>query len=485
MINFLFRHKRNGVKARLWSARIRLDGWAKPRTFGLHVTDKRVAQQKLAELLRDLEQEAAGIGTPRSQRNAAHTPLLQHHQAFVADVQAMGRSANTLTKYRQSLPKLFERCRWKELRDVTADSFVRWRRSSDLSPKSLNDLLATATTFFLWMQRQGLLAANPLKDVPKISYDSGRRFRRALSVDEIKRLLAVAPVHRAAVYQTIVYTGLRREEVNRLKWGDFDFTADPVRLTVPSSISKNRKESTHFLRPELARTLSAFRPAHAKPADPAFRGCVPRVPTLKGDLKAAGIPFEDERGRRVDLHALRTTYGTLLSASGVAPRVAMELMRHSDLKLTMKVYTDTAQLPLLQETARLPSFELADITPATRVKRRGPRAVVQGEKVVPLSTSSPVTSRQGAAAAPPTVTPLGDLPDKSTQISTHEAVVSGRERSEGAATGRNEGVAETPGDDALRREKTAGVASGGLSKMEQAKRLELSTSTLARWCSTN
>ena len=36
----------------------------------------------------------------------------------------------------------------------------------------------------------------------------------------------------------------------------------------------------------------------------------------------------------------------------------MELMRHSDLKLTMKVYTDASQLPLIAEAARLPSFTL-------------------------------------------------------------------------------------------------------------------------------
>ena len=110
--------------------------------------------------------------------------------------------------------------------------------------------------------------------------------------------------------------------------------------------------------PELTDTLKAFRPTEAKAGNWAFRGHVPRVPTFKRNLGAAGIPFEDERGRRVDLHALRTTCGTLLSASRVSPRAAMELMRHSDLKLTMKVYTDAAQQPLIAEAARLLSFSL-------------------------------------------------------------------------------------------------------------------------------
>lgn len=159
--------------------------------------------------------------------------------------------------------------------------------------------------------------------------------------------------------RSIIYTGLRRTELNGLKWDDFNFTTDPPQLKVPSSISKNRKESTHYLRPELLAAIQAAKPKWAKPETFVFRGQIPRVQTMQKDLAAAEIPFEDARGRRVDLHALRKTYGTLLAASGVSPRVAMELMRHSDMKLTMGVYTDVTQLPIVQETSRLPSFQFA------------------------------------------------------------------------------------------------------------------------------
>jgi integrase len=70
-----------------------------------------------------------------------------------------------------------------------------------------------------------------------------------------------------------------------------------------------------------------------------------KVPTslrlvLNRDLKAAGIPKRDDRGRTVDVHAMRTTFGTFLSTTGTAPRTAQAAMRHSDIKLTMGVYTD-------------------------------------------------------------------------------------------------------------------------------------------------
>ena len=97
-------------------------------------------------------------------------------------------------------------------------------------------------------------------------------------------------------------------------------------------------------------------PEHAMPYEWVFRGKVPSVAKLRIDLGAAGIAEMDERGRVLDVHALRTTFGTMLSVAGVSPRAAMELMRHSDLKLTMRIYTDAAQLPLASDVQRLPSF---------------------------------------------------------------------------------------------------------------------------------
>jgi integrase len=52
------------------------------------------------------------------------------------------------------------------------------------------------------------------------------------------------------------------------------------------------------------------------------------VRILDRDLKLAGIPKRDSRGWSVDVHALRHTFGTLLSKGNVAPRTAQAAMRH-------------------------------------------------------------------------------------------------------------------------------------------------------------
>jgi integrase len=48
---------------------------------------------------------------------------------------------------------------------------------------------------------------------------------------------------------------------------------------------------------------------------------------LNRDLKLAGIPKRDDRGRSLDVHALRHTFGTLMSKGGVSPRTAKENTR--------------------------------------------------------------------------------------------------------------------------------------------------------------
>lgn len=45
--------------------------------------------------------------------------------------------------------------------------------------------------------------------------------------------------------------------------------------------------------------------------------------------------YVDAAGSVVDFHALRHTTGSMLAASGVHPKVAQSLMRHSSIDLTM------------------------------------------------------------------------------------------------------------------------------------------------------
>lgn len=162
---------------------------------------------------------------------------------------------------------------------------------------------------------------------------------------------------RRLVYEVAVYTGLRRSELAGLRWRDVELDgASPV-LVVPASLAKSGKAADVPLRASLAASLRAWRDDRDKldPMAPVFDN-VPQqlLQRMKRDLQAAGIPFIDECGRRLDVHALRHTTATWLSESGVAPRDAQAIMRHSKIDLTMRAYTHPSARNLSRAVESMP-----------------------------------------------------------------------------------------------------------------------------------
>ena len=114
------------------------------------------------------------------------------------------------------------------------------------------------------------------------------------------------------------------------------FPPDCIQLRAETT--KSKRADALPLRADLSKLLRKAR-GEADDAGSVVK-VLPRIPTHRKYLAAAGIPWVNDAGRRADIHCLRHSYGTLLSKGGVSPREAMSLMRHTDMRLTMKVYTD-------------------------------------------------------------------------------------------------------------------------------------------------
>jgi hypothetical protein len=106
-------------------------------------------------------------------------------------------------------------------------------------------------------------------------------------------------------------------------------------------------------------------------------------------LEKAEIAYVDDRGRRADFHALRHSYGSLLAKSGVAPRVAMALMRHTDMRLTMNVYTDPRIFDLAGAVEQLPTLP-ADLSQHQTAKATG----TDGETTCRFGRSESVSGQE-------------------------------------------------------------------------------------------
>lgn len=359
MIAHIYKPKRrkNGkqVVARLYWAKVRLNGEAKIACIPLHVSDKQVAKQKLDAIVREMQQEAAGIIAPKPLRDGAQRPLAGHLDDYVADLEAKGRDAMYVYNVGKRVAKLLKECGWQYPKDVTADGFVAWRAKQTKAAKTKNEYLDASCGLLNWMKGNGRLLANPLACVGKVQVQGNEvRQRRAFTNDEMQRLLSVAGP-RKVVYLTAVNTGLRRAELAALEKGDVHLYGDNPFIKVRASTTKNHKGAVIWLNEELATALRELvRPGEC--GNERVFASIPSMEEFRIDLQAAGIPFEDGQGRRADFHSLRHTLSTNLARAGVAPRVAMELMRHSDMRLTNKTYTDATLLPMVEAVEKLPVF---------------------------------------------------------------------------------------------------------------------------------
>lgn len=376
MICFTFRPSRriNGKLHRVpnYSGKLRME-WETglPQLIALHTPDQREADRKLDALRVEREKEHNGLIPPRAAREAAKEPLQALHAAYLSGLRNTGLSQGTLDKYASSFRTLIAGTGWHTLANVSSRSFKDWRATSDLAPKTLNDILKNACTFLRTLTAQRILPENPLADVRRADTRLVERFRRALDESEQRKLLAAAPHFRAVIYLLVLETGIRRKELHELKVGDFVFDTPAPFVLLPASITKNKKPAHMRLRPHVVEAVKSILPENPLPSEWVFHNRVPRISTMRRDLAKAGIVFDNERGR-ADLHALRVTFCTNLLNAGVHPRVVQELMRHSDIKLTMKVYTDPSQLPLAAALQLLPVLEMEPaVVPHGRAQSTG------------------------------------------------------------------------------------------------------------------
>jgi integrase len=185
---------------------------------------------------------------------------------------------------------------------------------------------------------------------------------------------------RALIYKMLLLTGLRRNELASLTVGQLELNRPMPFVVLHAADEKNRQGSTIPLRADLANDLTLWLSDIPKPSTlrlragvtimdhkrPLFTVPAGLVRILDRDLDVAGIAKKDERGRTIDVHALRTSFGTLLSIGGVAPRTAQAAMRHSTIDLTMNVYTDPKLLDVHGALNSLPSLDLNTIRESER-----------------------------------------------------------------------------------------------------------------------
>ncbi len=81
--------------------------------------------------------------------------------------------------------------------------------------------------------------------------------------------------------------------------------------------------------------------------------------------KSDYLQYETEAGLFADFHANRHLFITNLARAGVLPKVAQTLARHSDIRLTMNVYSHTDRADEAAAVAKLPRLAPPSIKAST------------------------------------------------------------------------------------------------------------------------
>jgi integrase len=306
-------------------------------------------------------------------------------ERWLADRAAEGMSARTRNAYRNALVSFCNWCADPTLNRLAVNPFDAVPKANEKAdPRRQRRAMHESEL----LQLLDVARQRPLLDALTVRKGPRKGERYADVRPEVRGRLELLGRKRALIYKTLVLTGLRKGELASLTVAHLCLDGAVPYLTLNAADEKNREGNDIPLRDDLAADLrdwladklhrlqdearrgGAPIPARLPPDTPVFNVPSALVKILDRDLVAACIARRvqvngkwvidkrDDRGRTLDVHALRHTFGTLLSKGGIAPRTAQAAMRHSDIKLTMNVYTDPALLDVRGALDALPALPL-------------------------------------------------------------------------------------------------------------------------------
>jgi len=362
-------------------------------------TDKAKSEEIQRKLEADVQLEIRGIIDPAHQRitDQSRRPAAEHVEEFLRELtnrRAQAHSKRYLSQVRARLTAVIDETGILALTDLSSERvslFIAQLRGRELSGNTINEYIGTLKSFTRWCAQTSRLRIDPLSMLSKqnTSEIEKTRPRRALLADDVGSLLAAARmrpeyelrtirrgknagkqvaklrprtleraqakgVERSLAYLLAIWTGLRRSELAALEWRDIRLDTHPAQILLRAVTTKSKRADSIALHPQIAQALRDYRPENAQQEDRVLV-TVPGMKVLKADLLMAGISFKTDAGR-VDLHSLRTSLGTYLSAHGVPLRLAQAHLRHTDPRLTANIYTDERSLPVAAAIIELPSF---------------------------------------------------------------------------------------------------------------------------------
>lgn len=344
--------------------------------------DKPAAQAMLNKLVRNVERTLAGLIDPTDEQRKR--PLVEHLAEFRKYLENKGVTLPQVQGAIMQIGRIIASRQWKFISDISASGALACLgelRASGRSAQTYNHYLKSAKQFTRWLVREQRTSLDPLAHLSRLNVDLDRRHRRRpLKPEEFARLLDAAEhgetiesipgPDRAMMYVLAAWTGFRKGEIGSLTQLSLRLDDEPPTATVAACHSKRRREDTQILHPELVRRLKVWLATKPQlkandllfPVSSRVNGLPERKtskmmrldletarkkwlnePTTKEEKNARKrsdfLSYCNEAGQFADFHSNRHLFITSLEKAGLSPKMAQTLARHSDIRLTLGLYT--------------------------------------------------------------------------------------------------------------------------------------------------
>jgi integrase len=213
------------------------------------------------------------------------------------------------------------------------------QHKTDRSERTVNIEMSILRRMFRKGVKWEMLEKNPFDNADDLFYKETNRRERALTEDEVKRLIDACPKYLKPIVIAGVLTGLRKSDIFNLKWRDIDLKKGLIQLEE----AKTGKTRNIVLNSDMITLLQSlpvkcqyvFPNKHGKPFTDIKR-------SFEASLKKAGIEQSDDRRRKIVFHTLRHTCVSLLTERGADTTAVKNYVAHASEEMT-KHYTHLSE----------------------------------------------------------------------------------------------------------------------------------------------
>jgi integrase len=344
-------------KGKIYARKIYYDSSGKKKQIWRRVESKSAVKDEIRKIENELE---------RGTESFESKDTLEGYLGKWLETAKGTVSDRTLEDYQQLLRLYVQpalgRKKLSAIKPMDVQGVIESMKSRSLSPRTIQYTItvlrrALKEAVSVWH----LITVNPARDVklPK----RVRAEMKTLSPESVQRFLAeCAKCKHGLLFEFAIVTGMRPGEYLALRWSDVDLKGNNV--NIQQTLVRHRKGGGfHFQPPKTAKSRRTIpipvylkrRLAEAKmrqetgPLDLVFANEEGKPLSLRNLQRRHFEKILERAGLDITTYALRHSCATLLMGAGENPKVVAERLGHSNIALTLDVYSHV--LPSMQKSA--------------------------------------------------------------------------------------------------------------------------------------